>query len=167
MVDSHKNRGLDFEKIISDKCLEYMKSKRAYILKFPTEWSVIRKGKIIVSAFPKKKSICDFLGVLANGQAIAIEAKQISSSLTSFPFSNIHDHQFIFFKDYINCGGLGYYLIYWKTLDECYLVTSEKIQDAKDNLERKSIPIDWFHNTDNCIEVKDFEFLNYIENKMI
>lgn len=165
IAESHRNRGLEFEAIISDKCKKYIKDKHAYILKVPTDWQVLRKGAKLVSAFPKKKSICDFLGVLSDGRAIALEAKRIASSTTSFPFSNIGDHQFKFFQKWKECGGLGYYIIYWKALDKCYLVTSEKIQDAKDNIGRKSIPYDWFTNEENCAEVIDFEFLDYIEKE--
>ncbi|WP_125003753.1 Holliday junction resolvase RecU [Clostridium tagluense] len=160
---SHSNRGLDFEDIIKKKADAYKKDGRAYIYKIPTEFSIIRNGARIVSAFPKQKSICDFIGTLQCGQAITVEAKSVASSVTSFPFANIGDHQFEFFKVWEQCGGLGYYLIWFKEIDKCYLITSEKMQETKDTIGRKSIPLAWFSDIGNATEVIDFEFIEHIE----
>lgn len=165
MGESHKNRGLDFEEIILNKCEQYIKENRAYIVKIPTSFKMVRKFGKVVSAFPEKKSICDFLGVLANGKAIAIETKRISSG-KNFPFANIGDHQFVFFDKWRKCGGLhSYYLIWWKETNKCYLVDSDKVEEARNTLDRKSLPITWFEDINNCVEVKDFEFLDYIEKQ--
>jgi recombination protein U len=116
----------------------------------------------IVNAFPVKQSkFVDFVGC-SKTKPIAIEAKKTDLK-TRFPFVNIEDTQYEFFKDWIACGGLGYYLIWFKKLDKTYLIKSSKIQEAKDTLERESIPIEWFQDTNNTIELgEDLEFIQYI-----
>lgn len=148
---------MTLEKIITDKCNEYIDKNIAYIYKIPTDFTVIRKGKQIVSAFPKQKSIVDFLGTY-KGLAVAIETKSTNNK-TSFPFSNIADHQWCFFERWIT-QAKGYYIVWFKTLDRMFLVKAEDMQSAKYTLDRKSAPLDWF--VDNGIELKDAEFIEHI-----
>lgn len=147
------------EKIIEDKCNEYIKNDIAYIYKLPTDFTVIRKGAHIVSAFPKKKSTIDFMGCYGNGKAIAIETKSTDNK-TSFPFSNIAEHQWDFFKNWTT-KAKGYYIVWFKVLDRMFLVKAEDMQIAKETLDRKSAPLDWF--IENSIELDDADFINNIE----
>lgn len=147
---SYANRGMKLEKIITDKCNEYIKNDIAYIYKIPTNWNVIRKGKNIVSAFPKKKSIIDFMGTY-QGRAIGIEAKSTTNE-TSFPFSNIAEHQWDFFEKWCT-QAKGYYIVWFKKINKMFLVNAGDMQNAKDTLDRKSAPLDWF--VDNTIELDD------------
>lgn len=156
--NTYANRGMKLEKIITEKCTEYIKNDIAYIYKIPTDWQVLRKGKRIVNAFPKKKSIIDFLGTY-KGQAIGIEAKSTTNT-TSFPFSNIAEHQWDFFKKWCT-QAKGYYIIWFKKIDKMFLVKAEDMQNAKDTLDRKSAPLEWFK--DNAIELDgDIDFIKYI-----
>ena len=81
---SKANLGKAWEDRIIQKCLDYRKENRAFIVKIPTEFTLIR-GKMgkVVSAFPREKSILDFTGVLKNGQCLFIEAKSHANK-TSF-----------------------------------------------------------------------------------
>lgn len=155
---THANRGMRLEKIIEDKCNEYINNDIAYIYKLPTDFTVIRKGAQIVSAFPKKKSTIDFMGSYGDGKAIAIETKSTDNK-TSFPFSNIAEHQWEFFEKWTT-QAKGYYIVWFKTLDKMFLVNALDMQNAKDNLGRKSAPLDWFE--ENGIELNDGEFIEYI-----
>lgn len=171
--ESHANRGMDFEKIITNKIKVYIKNKRAYIIKVPTDWCVTRKYNPrkkkteIVTAFPREASISDYLGVLSSGQAVAIETKRVSSNSKRFPFDNIKPNQYTFFDEWIKCGGIGYYLIWFKEINKCYLIESNKVQNAKNTIGRKSIPIDWFNDKNNAIEINEFNFLEEIERQVI
>lgn len=146
---------MTLEKIIEEKCNEYIKNNIAYIYKLPTDWVVIRKGKNIVTAYPKKKSTIDFMGSY-KGDAIAIETKSTDNK-TSFPFSNIADHQWEFFQQWTT-QAKGYYIIWFKVLDKMYLIKAEDMQNAKDTLDRKSVPLDWF--IENGIEIEDAGFIS-------
>lgn len=149
---------MKLEKIIENKCKEYIEDGIAYIYKLPTDWVVIRKGKNIVSAFPKKKSTIDFMGTYGEGKAIAIETKSTNNK-TSLPFSNIADHQWDFFKSWTQIAE-GYYIVWFKSIDKMYLVQAEDMQNAKDTLDRKSAPLEWFK--ENAIELKNEDFIKYI-----
>lgn len=149
---------MKLEKIIENKCKEYIEDGIAYIYKLPTDWVVIRKGKNIVSAFPKKKSTIDFMGTYGKGKAIAIETKSTNNK-TSLPFSNIADHQWDFFKSWTQIAE-GYYIVWFKSIDKMYLVQAEDMQNAKDTLDRKSAPLEWFK--ENTIELKNEDFIKYI-----
>ncbi len=149
---------MKLEKIIENKCKEYIEDGIAYIYKLPTDWVVIRKGKNIVSAFPKKKSTIDFMGTYGEGKAIAIETKSTNNK-TSLPFSNIADHQWDFFKSWTQIAE-GYYIVWFKSIDKMYLVQAEDMQNAKDTLDRKSAPLEWFK--ENAVELKDEDFIKHI-----
>jgi len=157
--NTYANRGITLENKITQKCNEYIKKDIAYIYKIPTNWVVIRKGKKIISAFPKKKSIIDYIGTY-KGMAIGIEAKSTTNT-TSFPFSNIADHQWNFFKKWCN-QAKGYYIVWFKKIDKIFLVDAKNMQKAKDTLGRKSVPLNWFKN--NAIELgNDIDFIKYIK----
>jgi recombination protein U len=149
---------MKLEKIIENKCKEYIEDGIAYIYKLPTDWVVVRKGKNIVSAFPKKKSTIDFMGTYGEGKAIAIETKSTNNK-TSLPFSNIADHQWDFFKSWTQIAE-GYYIVWFKSIDKMYLVQAENMQNAKDTLGRKSAPLEWFK--ENAVELKDEDFIEYL-----
>lgn len=152
------NRGLDLEEIISNQCKKYRQEGKAYIFKLPTEWQVQRRGKFIVSAFPKAKSLTDFFGVLSNGEAIAIEVKNTNNK-TSIPLSNIKDHQFVFLEEWNKYTKHSYYIIRFKEHNEIYLVHSSKVQEFKDTETRKSIPYKWFTEEENATLLNGVDFL--------
>lgn len=157
------NRGLDFESLIINQCNKYIKEGKAYIFKLHTEFIVRRgKGGAIVGCVPKSKSLTDFFGVLSNGEAIAIEAKNTNNK-TSFPLDNIKEHQFVFLKEWNKFTPHSYYLIRFKEHNEIYLVHSKKVQKFKDTETRKSIPYSWF--LDNATRVENMDFLKCISNK--
>lgn len=160
---------MDWEEKISKKCNEYRNNKIAVIHKVPTEIKMIRKydpilhKSSIVNAFPVEESkFVDYVGVF-KGAAIAIEAKKTDNK-TNFPFKNIKQSQFTFFTDWISCGGIGYYLFYFKTLNLYYLVSAKNIQNSKKSLNRQSIPVKWFQDKNNTIQLdENLNFLEYIE----
>lgn len=158
---STANRGMKLEHKITKKCEEYIKNNIACIYKIPTDWVCIRKGAKIVTAYPRQASIIDFLGCYKD-KAIGIEAKEVNDE-NRFPFSNIKEHQWLFFKQWCNIGALGYYIINFKPLNKYYLIKAVDFQNAKDTLDRKSAPITWFQDENNAIDIgDDLDFLKYI-----
>ena len=154
------NRGMDLEELVNEQCKKYIKDGKAYIFKLHTDWQVQRRGKFIVSAFPKAKSLTDFFGVLSTGEAIAIEVKNTNNK-TSFPLSNIKEHQFVFLEEWSKHTRHSYFLVRFKEHNEVYLVHSSKVQEFKDNETRKSIPYKWFG--ENSILLDGVDFLDKIE----
>lgn len=157
MAKSTANRGLKFEERFQDKCDELKKNGIAIVNKVPTSWKVIRafvSGKSkIVNAFPEQQSkFVDFVGIM-RGKAIAFECKETDIT-TSFPFSNIADYQIKFLDDWLELGGLGYYLIKFTKLREVYLVPAEIMNNCIRTIGRKSAPHKWFEETEGVILLK-------------
>lgn len=152
---SRANRGMDLEEIVGNQCKEYRKEGKAYMFKLPTDWQVLRRGKFIISAFPKAKSLTDFFGTLNTGEAIAIEVKNTNNK-TSFPLGNIKEHQFTFLEEWSKHTRHSYYLIRFKEHDEIYLVHSSKVQEFRDSETRKSIPYKWFGENAELLNGADF-----------
>lgn len=167
---STANRGLKFEEEIQKRCDYLRKEGIALISKVPTDWKVLRKYSPtkkrteIYSAFPTSESrFIDFVGILG-GKAVGIEAKETLNK-TSFPFSNIKDTQIQFLKDWVRLGGLGYYIIRFKTNEKVFLVPSDIMHNCIDTIGRKSAPYQWFIDNEYIQEV-DYKELDF-ENKII
>lgn len=121
--DGHRNRGLKWEKVINNKLLEYRKQGLCFIQKIPTEFTIIRNGPKIISAFPKKQTeSVDFIGA-KQFLPVALEAKETKNK-TSFPIKNIEPHQIKFLDEWCNKQGVGYYFIRFNTLERIFLVNA-------------------------------------------
>lgn len=162
MANNKGNLGKDWEQKIINKCLEYRKENRAFIIKIPTEFILIRKYGKIVSAFPREKAFLDFIGVLRNGKCLFIEAKSHTNK-TSFALNLIKPHQYELAKEILEYTNLCFYFIYFKSLDKSFLVHTSLIENFKNENTRKSIPLNWF--IENSIEVdnEQLNFLDYLE----
>lgn len=157
------NLGKAWEDKIIKKCLEYRKQNKALIIKIPTEFTILRRGAKIVSAFPREKAFLDFVGVLENGKTIFIEAKSTANK-TSFPLSMIKEHQFDLCNEIRKYTDICYYLIYFKELKKTYLVHSEDIEMFRQTETRKSLPIKWLDEHGVTLD-DNLDFLNYIYKK--
>lgn len=166
--DGHRNRGLKWEKVINDKLLEYRDQGLCFIQKIPTEFTIIRNGARIVSAFPKKQT--ESVDMIGSKQflPVALELKETKNK-TSFPLNNIEPHQINFFDNWCGKQGVGYYFIRFITLDRMFfidaIILNKEIhnRESKETQERgdKSLTLDWFEQ--NGVEIgQDLEFLQYI-----
>ena len=168
---STANRGLKFEEEIQKRCDYLRKEGIALISKVPTDWKVLRKyspikkKSEIYQAFPVAESkFVDFVGLIG-GRAIGIEAKETLSK-TSFPFNNIKDTQIEFLKEWVELGGLGYYMVRFKTNEKVFLVPSEVMHECMDTIGRKSAPYQWFIDNTEIQEV-DYKLLDFEKNVKI
>lgn len=142
----YANRGRSLEDLINYSNEQYRAKGVALIQKVATPWTVIRRGKQIVSAFPAEKSTVDFIGVVHEKIPIAFDAKQCKEE-TRFPLSYIEHHQMVFLKQWSGYGGEAFFVIEMIALREIfrvpYGVISKYWEDAQSG-GRKSIPIDDF-----------------------
>lgn len=162
---STANRGLKFEEEIQKRCDYLRKEGIALISKVPTDWKVLRKysptkkKSEIYNAFPVAESkFVDFIGII-NGKAVGIEAKETQET-TRFPFDNIKDTQIEFLKEWVELGGLGYYMVRFKTNKKVFLVPSEVMHKCIDTIGRKSAPYQWFIDNTEIQEV-DYKLLDF------
>jgi recombination protein U len=120
-----KLKGMDLEKSINNTNLEYRKKGVAVIIKFPIPFLVTNKGLI------PQQSICDYVGSYRlNGMTIPInfDAKECASK-TSFPFSNIKDHQISYLTLCHNIGAKADILVHFTKLNIYYMIPINEINN--------------------------------------
>ena len=91
---SHKNRGITLETDLNISNEYYREVDKAYIYKKPTPIQVVNveypKAKI-KEAYFNEPSTLDYTGIYKN-KYLEFDAKETKSK-TSFPLTNIHNHQ--------------------------------------------------------------------------
>lgn len=151
---AYANKGKSFENMLIHSAAAYRKKNQAAIDKIPTSWIVQRAGKKIISAFPEKKSGVDFMGIVANGRPIAIEAKS-TNERTRLPLDVIEPHQLAFLDQFHQLGGIAFVLVEFVKLRKVYRLPYSMLSEyveAAANGGRKSIPIAEIEL--NCDEIK-------------
>lgn len=139
------NRGKDLETSVNRCNLQYRKDKTAIIEKVPTPIELTKMGMVM------KQSTVDYKGVVSpSGKGIAFDAKETKSK-TSFPLSNIHQHQLVFLDYWQSVGGISFFLIHFTSIheDKAYVAPLDFVYNyyKKGYIEetgRKSIPFNEF-----------------------
>ena len=169
MANKSNKIGAKFENKLNKVFQKYRDEGKAYIIKVPVQWTVIRgtKGKI-VKAFPRDKSDClDYIGFLPNNKVIVFEAKSYDAtggkSIRPFPLSNIKEYQYDLVEELYKYIDNVFYIIEvrFEKHNEVYLVSATKVKEFKDNNERKSIPYNTLKEMGTLI--KDLDILKYLE----
>jgi recombination protein U len=145
---SYSNRGMNFEAMINETNAYYLQNNIAMIHKKPIPIQIVkvdypsRAGAVIKEAYYKIPSTTDYNGVY-KGYHLDFEAKETKNK-TSFPFSNIHSHQIEHLINIHDHGGISFLLIYFKSLDEIYLLESTHLKKYYERAKkgRKSITYD-------------------------
>ena len=153
-VVSYKNRGMTLEYLIEKANIYYRDNDVAYIYKKPTPIRVVKtsfsgSGKRITDAFYELPSTLDFNG-LYKGKYIEFDAKETKNK-TSFPLSNVHDHQIKHIRNILNHGGIVFLIIYMNEL--YYILPGKKFIEFIDNEKRKSIPYEYIKDNGILISV--------------
>lgn len=158
------NRGMDFENTINSVNKFYDDSNRAIITKRPTPIHIVKVNYKdncrITDAYFEKQSTADYNGVY-RGKYIDFECKETKST-TSFSFNNIGSHQIKHLKKVIKHGGIAFFLIYFISLGEVYLVDANIICDRYFG-ERRSITLKDIKKEGHLIEQGYAPRLNYLD----
>jgi len=141
---NYASRGMSFENSINISNSYYLEKDIAIIYKKPTPIKIVKASKYnnsyrINEAYFMMPSTTDYNGIY-KGKYIDFEAKE-TTSLTSFPLSNIHQNQIDHLKNIVKHGGIGFILINFIKLNKIYLVDFSIIK-AIEKIDRKSIPLD-------------------------
>lgn len=160
------NRGMGLENDINITNQYYVDNNIAFIYKKPTPIQVTKvdyqkNSMIIKEGFFKEPSTTDYNG-LYDGLYIDFEAKETTSK-TSFPLANIHNHQIKHIRNVINNGGIGFLIVRFTSLNENYILMGEDFIDFVDNNDRKSIPLEYFNNKGYKIEISYMPRLDYLK----
>ena len=130
-LTNHSNRGMSFENVINETNEYYLAHNIAVIHKKPIPIQIVkvdypsRSGAVIKEAYYKIPSTTDYNGIY-KGKHIDFEAKETANK-TSFPLSNIHQHQIEHLVSIMEHGGISFILIFFKSLDKIYLLETRFI----------------------------------------
>ena len=143
------NRGMTLEEDINETNAFYLQAGIAVVHKKPTPVQIVnvnypkRSAAVIKEAYFKQASTTDFNGVYRS-RYIDFEAKETKNK-TSFPLSNIHQHQIDHMKAVQEHGGIVFLIIKFTPHDEVYVLPSPTVfayWDGQWDGGRKSIPYD-------------------------
>ncbi|NCA96886.1 MAG: Holliday junction resolvase RecU [Bacteroidia bacterium] len=138
---SSANRGMNLEEDINISNQYYIDNDLAAISKRPTPINVVKvdytHGAKITDAYFEKQSTTDYNGVY-RGRYLDFEAKS-TKSRTSFPLSNITNHQIAHLKRVIRHGGIAFFIIRFEVLEETYFLEASFVISAVENGKSKSI----------------------------
>lgn len=150
-VKNYGNRGMTLESEINSTNEYYLLHDIAVVHKKPTPVTVVKQvNQKIVDAYFKVASTTDYNGIY-KGKYIDFDAKETKSK-TSFPLSNIHNHQIKHIESVIRHKGIGFIILRFTTLNETYLLFGEDLLDFINNNDRKSIPYEYFKERGHLIK---------------
>ena len=162
---SAANRGMSLEEDINLSNEYYINNGIALIHKRPTPINIVKvdysKGARITDAYFEKQSTTDYNGVY-KGKYIDFEAKNTKSN-SSFPLSNISEHQIIHLGNVLKHGGIAFFIISFQTKDEIYLLDASFVIEFYKHGDRKSIPYEVIKKEGILIRQDYTPRLHYIE----
>ena len=159
---SHKNRGMKLENLINQTNEYYLENDIAIIYKKPTPILVCQvdyKKNKILEGYYKTPSTLDYNGIY-KGKYIDFDAKETLNK-TSFPLSNIHEHQLLHMKRVIEHGGISFLIIKMNSL--YYLLDGNIILSFIEDNNRKSIPYEHIKKYGKLIKEGIRPALDYIK----
>ncbi len=162
---SAANRGMSLEEDINLSNEYYRDMGIALITKRPTPINIVKvdysKGARITDAYFEKQSTTDYNGVY-KGKYIDFEAKNTKSE-TSFPLSNISEHQIIHLRNVIKHGGIAFFIICFQIKNEVYLLDASFVIEFYEKGGRKSIPYSIFKEKVVLVKQDYTPRLHYID----
>ena len=145
---NYSNRGMFLENIINDSNTYYNSIDACLIYKKPTPIKVLsvsypsNKSHLIDKAVYSSISTLDYNGIY-RGKYIEFDAKECQNK-TSFPLSNIKEHQLDHIKKVIKQKGIVFLIIFMN--NEFFLLKGEDLIDYINNANRKSIEFEYIKN---------------------
>ena len=123
-----RNMGMEFEKDISKCCDFYREKGIADIYKRPTPIKVVKMSKekpgMIQEAYFEAKSITDYVGIY-KGKYIDFECKETIHD--EVPYHMIREQQYEHLRFIQSLGGIGFFLVSFKSVQEVYLIKASVI----------------------------------------
>ncbi len=159
---SYKNRGMKLENLLNETNEYYINNNIALIYKKPTPILVCKvdyKKNLITEGYYKIPSTLDYNGIY-KGKYIDFDAKETLNK-TSFPLSNLHEHQLTHMKRVISHGGISFLII--KINNSYYLLDGNIIIDFINTNKRKSIPYNFIREKGLSIKEGIMPALDYIK----
>src|SRR5699024_1664483 len=123
---NYTNRGMTLEDDINITNEYYLNNNLAIIHKKPTPVQIVnvhytkRSADIITETYLNKYATT-YYNRIYQQKYIDFEAKKTTNT-TSFPFSNIHEHQINHMQHILSHGGIAFFIIKFTQFDETYLL---------------------------------------------
>lgn len=122
------NMGMAFEADVSKTCDFYREREEADIYKRPTPIRVVKMSKakkgMIEEAYFEEKSTTDYVGIY-KGLYIDFECKETIHD--TIPYHMIREQQYRHLELITKLGGIGFFLVSFKSVQEVYLIDAMKI----------------------------------------
>ncbi|MDN5695554.1 MAG: Holliday junction resolvase RecU, partial [Staphylococcus equorum] len=163
-------RGMTLENDIELSNTYYLNHGMAVIHKKPTPVQIVnvhypmRSKAVINEAYFRTPSTTDYNGIY-NGHYLDFEAKETKNK-TSFPLSNMHEHQVSHMASCFKQNGIVFLLIRFKTLDEVYLLPYSKFKyfwERHTNNIKKSVTVEEVRKNGYYIPYQYQPRLNYLK----
>lgn len=161
---NYGNRGMTLEQDINLTNEYYQEKKIALIYKKPIPIKVLKINETktrIKDGFYEKKSTLDYSGIYKE-KYIEFDAKETNSK-TSFPLSNIHFHQIEHIKNILYYKGIAFLIIRFNYHNMTFLLPGKLLIEYLNNTDKKSIPLEFFMNNCQKIELKYRPRLDYLK----
>ena len=162
---SFSNRGMFLENIINESNTYYNSIEKSLIFKKPTPIKVLNvtypnnRSHLIDKAVYSSISTLDYNGIYRE-KYIEFDAKECHS-ISSFPLSNIKEHQLSHIKNVIKQKGLVFLIIYMN--NEFFLLKGNDIINYIENNDRKSIEFDYIKTKGIKISESYLPRLKYLD----
>ena len=166
---SYGNRGQSLEDDLNETNRYYLAHDIAIIHKKPVPVQIVkvdypaRSAAVIREAYFRTPSTTDYNGVW-QGKAIDFEAKETKNK-TSFPLSNIHEHQMQHMAAVARHGGIVFFIIRFSTLARTYFMPYEAVVpywEAMQKGGRKSIPLRQFETSGTLLPAGYMPCIDYV-----
>lgn len=118
MANQHGLRGSTLEAMVNMSIARYREDGLAVIQKIPTPITPItidKSTRHITLAYFESKSTVDYIGTV-QGIPVCFDAKECKTD--TFPLQNIHEHQFLFMRDFEGQDGISFLLLFFTGRDE-------------------------------------------------
>ena len=120
-------RGSQFERLINLSNEKYRELRLGLVQKIPTPITPVEidDNRHITLAYFEQRSTVDYIGAI-QGFPVCFDAKECKSD--SFAMSNVHEHQFMFMKDFEEQQGISFLLIYFTKADKIYYMRFRELK---------------------------------------
>lgn len=120
-------RGSQFEKLINQTNEKYRELRLGLVQKIPTPITPVEidDNRHITLAYFEQRSTVDYIGAV-QGFPICFDAKECHND--SFALSNVHEHQFLFMKDFEEQQGIAFLLINFTKKDKIYYMRFRELE---------------------------------------
>lgn len=160
---THANRGKQLEKLIDDTNKQYEKLGHASVKKIPTPTKIIKHMGNKFVGHTEKGELVDYMGI-GPSRAIIFDAKQ--TALSSFPLSNVQEHQYQLLKAWHEYGADSFLVVHFSEKDRYYRLPFTALHYARERVSeggRKSIAFKEFETMAYELRVEKGFGLDYLE----